>query len=137
MVRGTLLHFSSQWGPEGKIPGSEFSRVAGKVFLRFRCNSSCKVSTSDFIILVLCETCLGTRLNLKVQFESVRTKWKMFVLGVPRISDFPNSERSPEAAGIIFRRFGAQLRKANPPLRSGPAGRVGPSLRALLLLAAP
>ena len=32
--------------------------------------------------------------------------------------------------------FAAQLRKANIPLRSGPAGRDGPSLRALLLLAA-
>ena len=60
----------------------------------------------------------------------------MLLSGLPKIQIFYNLRRSPEAAGIVFRHFGAQLRKANTPLRSGPAGRVGPSLRALLLLAA-
>ena len=36
----------------------------------------------------------------------------------------------------MFRRAGAQLRILGAQLRSGPAGRDGPSLRALLLLAA-
>ena len=84
-------------GPESKIPGSEFSHVAGKVFLKFRCNSSCKFSTPDFVISLLCETCSGRRLNLKVEVKSVRTKWKMLIFGVPRIWDFPNSECSARA----------------------------------------
>ena len=89
-----------------------------------------------YCISVLCETCSGRRLNLKVEVKSVRTKWKMLIFGVPRIWDFPNSECFLEPAGIIFRHFDAQQRKANIPLRSGPARRVGPSLCALLLLAA-
>ena len=113
MVRSTLLHFFSQWGPESKIPGSEFSHVVGKVFLKFRCNSSCKFSTPDFVISVLCETCSGRRLNLKVEVKSVRTKWKILIFRVPRILDFPDSECFLEPAGIIFRHFDAQQRKAN------------------------
>ena len=74
--------------------------------------------------------------------QSSEIKWRLSfakwsVLGVFEIwRFFFNLGRSPESAGIVSRCFAAQLRKANTPLRSGPAGRVGPSLRALLLLAA-
>ena len=37
----------------------------------------------------------------------------MLFSGLPKIQIFYNLRRSPEAAGIVFRHFGAQLRKAN------------------------
>ena len=112
-MRSTLLHFSSQWGPKGKIQGSEFLRVIAQVFLNFKEIPFQKGSAPEFIISVLDETCPGTRLNFKVSFEPVSSKSKMLILGLPQIQDFLNFRCSPVPAGIVFGHFGAQLRKAN------------------------
>ena len=70
---------------------------------------------------------------MKIKQSPSFAKWS--ILEVFEIRRFCNLGHFPESAGIISRCFAAQLRKANIPLRSGPAGRDGLSLRALLLLA--
>ena len=61
---------------------------------------------------------------------------KCWFQGFPKFMIFWISVIISRSQNIILKQFSAQRRKANIPLRSGLAGRVRPSLRALLLLAA-